>query len=265
MRRVSLSLVVVIAALLTVGVASALGDAPLQLLNTTLAASPLAASPAATPDPNGDVTCTGLAPPVVPHDLIVPPGVQCGAVDSTIGHDLLVEPTGRLVAVRVTVGHDIIGDRPDFVELQNGGVRSVIGHDLIVNGEQGFLNIVGLVCNAQINHNLVWRNSTGVADIFGDADLFCRSGGQVQVGHDGVFQGNAEPAGLEISDNNLANNGGFGHDLSVLDNGLTTVESNSIGHDCHQQNNHPYTNDDGDSTGANTAGHDVDACNTPNP
>jgi hypothetical protein len=117
------------------------------------------------------------------------------------------------------------------------------------------------VCNATVKHDVIWENDGPLAGLsVGDEDFFCFTGTDY-IGHDGVIRNNQGEIN-DISDNNPANGGGgFGHDLIVENNTNTVVESNAIGHDCIQQNNHPYT----DNEGPNTAGHSVNSCNTPNP
>jgi hypothetical protein len=225
---------------------------------------------APSPDPNGDVTCNGLAPASVRHDLIVPAGDNCPVLSgTTIGHDLIVDQGAGLLTGGITVGHDVTGQDPAHIQIGNptfpGALHSSIGHDVNVTGATDSRFVaVQLVCDATIAHDLTWQNDAANTHLYvGDLDFPCSAGAD-HVGHDVTVKNNQ---GLnDVSDNKPANNGaGFGHDLTVQDNTSMTVESNAIGHDCNQQNNHPYTNNDGDSTGPNTAGHNIDACNTPNP
>jgi hypothetical protein len=265
---------------LATGGTSALADSPsgpagfsllggVSLLNPALA--PVSGDLA--PDPNGDVTCSGVfgdpgfAPPSAPHDLIVPSGNFCVAPDgTTVGHDVIVESGADFATGGITVGHDVIGDNPDAVEIgdfSRGSARSFIGHDVNVSGATSgaFLQEV---CNATVDHDIIWQNDGVNAGLsVGDQDFFCFTGTDY-VGHDGIFLNNQGQIN-EVSDNNpTIGGGGFGHDLIVQNNTNVVVESNAIDNNCEQQNDHPYTNNDGDSTGPNTAGHKIDGCNTPN-
>lgn len=213
------------------------------------------------------MTCTGVAPASVPRDLIVPSGTVCIAPDgTTVGRDVLVESGADLGTGGITVGRDVIGDSPDAIEIgdfSRGSARSFIGHDIDVSGASSD-QFLQEVCNATVNHDLIWQNDAATAGLsVGDQDFYCFPGTDY-VGQDGIFRNNL---GInEISDNNPANGGGgFGHDLIVDNNTNVVVESNAIGYACEQHGNQPYTNDDGDSTGPNTAGHSIGTCNTPNP
>ena len=189
-----------------------------------------AATPAVAAAANGDVTCTGVAPASVPHDLIVPSGVGCGATGSTVGHDIIVEPTGALFAMGITVGHDVIGHQPAFVEIAALGGRNNIGHDVSVNGSTGPGN--NGLCNTTVQHDVTFQNSA-------TQTIFGACGGVDLVGHDGVFQNNS---GLvDIESNGPLATSGFGHDLTVQNNSDARVVGNDIGHDCKQQNNTFYT------------------------
>ena len=276
MRRLLLFVLALLGMALACGATSAVADSSSGMGGFSAwnpGGSALAGAAPTAPDPNGDVTCSGdpdmpaFAPAIVPHDLIVPPGRGCIAGDgTTIGHDVLVKPGARLGTGGITVGHDVVGDHPDVIEIGDfarGSGRSAIGHDVNVNGGSSD-NFLQEVCNAAVAHSVIWQNVAASAALsVGDQDFLCFTG-TVHVGQDGIFRNN-QGVFLEISDNNPANGGGgFGHNLIVQNNASTVVESNAIGQDCLQQNNHPYTNDDGDSTGPNTAGHSIGGCNTPN-
>jgi hypothetical protein len=244
--------------------ASASGTAGFSVLNpgSALPARDLA------PDSSGNVTCSGVAPSSVPGDLIVPSGVTCFAVSgTTIGNDIVVQQGGSLGTGGITVGHDVIGQNPAALEIGDfrfGSAPSFIGNDINVTGGTSDL-YVQEVCNATVGGSLIWRNLAPTGGLgIGDGDFICAAPRTDHVGHDGIFLNN-QGAIMDISDNNPANGGGFGDALIVQNNTNTVVESNAIGHACVQHNNHPYTNDDGDSTGPNTAGSSIGTCNTTNP
>jgi hypothetical protein len=280
MRRLLLLVLAVLGVAFTFGVTSALADSSsglegFSLLGGTSVLNPALAPVSSTlaPDSNGDVTCSGtlgspgFAPASVPNDLIVPAGEVCIAPDgTTVGHDVIVEPGADLGTGGITVGFDVIGENPDAIEIgdfNRGSARSFIGHDVNVSGATSgaFLQEV---CNATVGHDIIWRNDGVNAGLsVGDLDFYCL--GTDYVGSNGIFLNNQ---GLinEISDNHPANGGGgFGQNLIVQNNTNVVVESNAIGDACEQHNNHPYTNNDGDSTGPNTAGHSIGSCNTSNP
>jgi hypothetical protein len=83
------------------------------------------------------------------------------------------------------------------------------------------------------------------------------------IGHDGVFENNAG-AFLGVGPNQPADNGGtgpgFGNDLTLTNNteGFNDLSNTTIGDDCSQSNNRPYAGS------GNTAGSNVDACNSTN-
>lgn len=268
MIRRLLFIVPLLATTLAFGASSAVADSSSGAAGWSLLSPGPAPSGDPAPDPNGDVTCSVNAPPSVPRDLVVPSGAECTVFGgTTIGRDLVVEQGGLLATGGITVGRDVVSVDPTVIEIGDfrlGSGRSFIGRDVNVTGGTSGV-FLQEVCNATVGHDLIWQNLAPEAGLgVGDNDFLCFAPGTVYVGHDGMFLNN-QNAISDISDNNPANGGGFGHDLIVSNNANMVVESNAIGHACVQQNNHPYTNDDLDSTGPNTAGYSIGSCNTPNP
>jgi hypothetical protein len=119
------------------------------------------------------------------------------------------------------------------------------------------------VCN-NVADNVVISNPAATAGPWsiGDRNGAC-GGGALTIGNDLDLLHNASP--IEVEDNSPAFGGNIGHDLLMLfNNGGLVAEANHAGHDCIQAFNAPYTNQDADNDGPNTADHSVGACNTPN-
>jgi hypothetical protein len=215
--------------------------------------------------PNGDVYCYGSAPPVVPHDLIVPatdpsgnPNV-CVAIGTQVGHDVIVEPASSsgdgLLAYNIKVDHDVTGGANSVIGLLAGSVghdakatdplafeivgdptttpatRAQVTHDVRVDGSnQGVI-----LCGTNVNHDVVLDNDFGM--IIGDEDAGCDGFGEgVLVAHD--FKANDNVGGpTDISDNTPAFGGAVGHDFTALNDQYLTpgsgpvVENNAIGKD----------------------------------
>jgi hypothetical protein len=222
------------------------------------------ASASASADPK-DVTCTGTAPASVGHDLIVPENGSCTILfGSTINHDVIVNDGGQLFDRGATVGHDIKGDEPQGMVINGGGPAGSghVGHDIKIDGVSGQFGIVPFnsVCNNFVGHDIVIQNSLASAapwKIGTPGQSFCTNGAD-RVGHDIVIENNAN--NVDVSNNAPATLGDIGHDLGISDNtGGVTANGNHAGHDCKQEDNHPY------SGSGNTADHSVDSCNSSNP
>src|SRR5581483_3358071 len=96
----------------------------------------------------GDVTCTGVAPPVVQNDLIVPKNTTCDIPSATqIGHNLIINEgatavmhlnaqVGNDVSVKKggsfddrggQIGHNVSADHPKAIRLNGGGAEAMGG------------------------------------------------------------------------------------------------------------------------------------------
>jgi hypothetical protein len=210
------------------------------------------AAPAAA---NGDVTCTGFAPAIVPHDLIVPAGGSCTILPgTTVGHDVVVNAGATLVDSAGMISHDIKADKPASIGIGGSGPAPAgsgsVGHDVQINGitgggPGGFGD--NYVCNTKIGHDLTIQNSLAGAGFWLVGHPAECTGGAVTVGHDLVAQNNANFVDVGT---NAPPRGGIGHDLTVQNNpGGAFVFSNSAGHDATCQNNTPF------GGFGNTAGH----------
>lgn len=223
-----------------------------QGLTTTRAAAARSnsASSPNKPDANGDVYCyfPVPAPPVVPHDLIVPSMPDgstnaCVAIGTQVGHDVIVEPAASgsgngLLSNDLTVGHDVRAGDNSIVGLAGGTVshdvsiqnplaaevvantndipltRAVIGHDLRVTGSAGGV----VACGTNVGQDVFLNNDFGMivgdsndqSDFFGDP-LGCDGyGGGVLVGHDLTADNNNGGPIVDISDNSPNNPAGAG-------------------------------------------------------
>jgi hypothetical protein len=222
------------------------------------------ATASASADP-GDATCVGVAPTFVNHDLIVPAGGSCTILfGSTVNHDVIVNAGAQLFDRGATVGHDITASQPQGIVINGGGPAGSghVGHDIKVDGVTGQFGVVPFnsVCNNFVGHDVVITNSLASAapwKIGTPGQSFCTNGAD-RVGHDIVIKSNAN--NVDVSNNAPATLGDIGHDLGISDNtGGVTANGNHAGHDCDQDNNHPY------SGSGNTAGHSADSCNSSNP
>lgn len=208
-------------------------------------ASSASAAIAAPPGANGDVTCNQVAPNYVPNNLIVPEGRECFIVAGTqVGNDVQVEPNAFLFDLGGSVGHDISANHPTSVIVTS---QSKVGNDINIDGSQ----FGGFLCATQVGHEVVLRD--GGMWTVGDLDL-CGPGGGVSVVHNLVAENNR---GVDISDNNPTNNGGIGHDLTVLNNGVPIVESDKVAHNATCT---PTATTDGDEVVPNQVGHSDNGC-----
>lgn len=252
------------------------------------------ASHAADPS-SGDAYCYGTPPPVVAHDLIVPPTDPsgnpniCVAIGTQVGHDVVVEPAptsdagmyallsddmqvghdvvvganGTAGLIAGSVGHDLSGEDPFAVEVVGDGTttpvtRAVIGHSILVDGSnQGVVS-----CGTNVGQDVVLDDDAGM--IIGDQDDGCAGdGGGLLVGHDFVADDNNGGYTTDISDNTPAYGGGIGHDFTALnDTSIVSpsgpiVENNAIAHDALC--NPPATTDGPDAP--NQVGHSDNGCN----
>ena len=240
------------------------GSACATLVLAAAVSTPLAASD------DGDVKCNGTAPPVVPHDLIVPANSSCTILfGSRVGHDVKVFEGATLDDRGAYIGHDVKADRPMGIAVNGGGMQGsgTVGHDVHIKGVfgDGLPSGRNSVCNNHIGHDVVIEDSAMTAAMWsiGDIHGVC-GGGPNTVDHDIKINHNHNL--IRVKDNTPAQGGDIGHDLTMTDNdGGLTASDNHAGHDCKQKNNHPYSFIDGPPGGPNTADHSVDNCNTVNP
>lgn len=200
---------------------------------------------------NGDVICGGVAPPSVPHDLIV--NGFCLDNGSRIGHDVLLGPGASYIKQGGSVGHDIIAHDATAVLILGGATgQTTVGHDISLDDSV----LDNLLCGTRVGHDL--SITGGLGTVIGDFDGPGQCGlfaGGVFVTHDLVVVNNGG-GGVAIEDNNPATNGGVGHDLVALNNPGQVVESNTIGRDATCD---PPAGKDGDGT-PNTVGRNNNGC-----
>jgi hypothetical protein len=247
-----------------------------SILLATVPVLVVAASPAAAG--SADVTCPSgfLGVLKVARDLIVPAGSSCGLTEgSAIGHDVIVEPRASFFIGGTKIGHDLIAIRADLIELgdvNNGSSDTIIGHDAIIVGTVGTVPYGEFICQTRIGHDLIIADTKSTAsgwDIGAPEPANCGRNARYgprfadTIGHDGIFIDNAG-AYLDVGWNQPAYNGetgaGFGHNLIFVRNheGYNNLTKNTIGHNCIQRANHPYHGS------GNSAGHDLDDCNSTN-
>jgi hypothetical protein len=213
-------------------------------------------------------TCNGVAPANVGHNLLVQANASCIIpFGSTVGHDVVVKPGGSLDDRGATIGHDIVANKPKAIHVNGGGLlgRGSIGHDILIDGVTGGgLGTSGLnsVCNNDVGNDVIIEHSasTAAAWSIGARHGVCGAGA-LGIHNDLIISNNANK--VVVADNTPGLNGQIGHNLLMSHNsGGLIARNNHAGHDCHQIDNHPYSIGHGPP---NTAGHNIDACNTPNP
>lgn len=236
------------------------------------AASPASADTTPVTCPNGFIGVLNA-----PQDLVVPAGSSCGLTEgSTIGRDVIVDAGGAFFIGGTTIGRDLIANQAALIELgdvNNGSSDTIIGRDAIIAGTVGGVPFGEFICQTRIGRDLVITDTASTAsgwDIGAPEAANCGRNarfGQVfgdTIGRNGVFDNNAG-AYLDVGSNQPAFNGGtgpgFGNDLTFTNNheGFNDLTDNTIGNTCSQSNNHPYAGS------GNTAGNNVDACNSANP
>lgn len=215
--------------------------------------------------PAPDASCTGVLAAGTYQDVTVPAGATCSiSKGDNILHDLIILKGANLVDFGASIGHDVTANAPNSLEIGgvSGGNPGTVGHDIEIVGTTGTSPTgTNYVCNQHVGHDVVVEDSASTASpwFIGDpgnnSNLF---GCGNDVGHDVVAANNANP--VNVSGNNPTDfenpNAGIGHDLTVTNNTAgATVNANTVGHDCTQSGDHPYS-----GTG-NSAGHS-DNCNT---
>jgi hypothetical protein len=238
---------------------------PLLAASILLAAgAPLLALAGPANAATGDVTCANgfLGVLNVVHNLTVPADSSCGLTQgSTIGNDVIVDPGASFYIGGTTIGHNLTATDATLIELgdpNNGTTETVIDNDATITGTVGGLPYGEFICQTQIDHNLSVTDTASTAsgwDIGAPEPANCgrnSTPGDI-IGNNATFTNN-EGAYLDVGSNQV------GYNLSFKGNveGFNDLTNNTIANSCSQNYNHPF------SGSGNTAGNNIDTCNSSN-